>query len=477
MVYDTQTDKQIDRLQPPQSIDAEQAVLGSILKDEDAVNRVIDILQDASDFYSQKHQQIYQSVLDLYERSEPSDITTVANELRGRKQLDKIGGRVYLVELVEQVASTGNVAAHANIILEKAVLRRLITTSNEIISSCHSLELPVGQLLDLAETNIFNIAESRLRQGFTPMKNLVTSTLEEIDAMQVSEGGLTGMNTGFRDLDAMTLGLHNGDLIVVAGRPSMGKTALALNIAEYVATGLNKAVGIFSVEMSREALVFRMLCGRARLNQHKLRSGQLKETEWPRLTTAGSVLSSAPIWVDDSPTLSPLELRAKARRLKAQGSLDLLIVDYIQLMHSSVRAENRQQEIANISRNLKSIAKELNVPVIALSQLSRAVEQRGGDKRPQLADLRESGAIEQDADLVLLLYRPEVYLSHLDRDDPKYLEKQGRAEVHIAKQRNGPTGVMHLSFLKDLARFENLETRRGDLPKGVEPVGGQDIPF
>jgi replicative DNA helicase len=478
MAYRTQTDKQTERLQPPQSIEVEQAVLGAILKDPEAINRVIDVVMDAGDFYAPKHQMIFQAAVDLYSRSEPVDITTIVSCLQDRGQLDKIGGRVYLVDLVEQVASTGNVASYAKIILEKSVLRRLIATSNEILSSCYSVEMPADELLDRAEANIFNISESRLRQGFVPLKNLIDETMEKIDSMQVSEGGLSGMRTGFHDLDSATLGLHNGDLIVIAGRPSMGKTALALNIAEHVATREKnpKSVGIFSIEMSKEALVLRMLCSRARLSQHKVRSGKLTDAEWRKLPMAGAALSGAPLLVDDSPSLSPLDMRAKARRLKAQHNLDLLIVDYIQLMHSSSRTENRQQEISLITRNLKALAKELDIPVIALSQLSRAVEQRGGEKRPQLADLRESGAIEQDADLVLLLYREEFYRSHLERNDPKFLEVQGQAEVIIAKQRNGPTGTVRLGFVSELARFENLEKQRRELPPNVQPIDG-DTPF
>ncbi len=456
MAYRTQTSKPTEQLQPPQSVEVEQAVLGSILKDPEAINRVVDVIQDPRDFYAPRHQMIFQAALDLYSRSEPVDITTIVSRLQDREQLDKVGGRVYLVELVEQVASTGNVASYAGIVLEKSVLRRLIETSNEILRSCYAVEKPADELLDQAEANIFNISESRLRQGFVPVKNLIDSTMEKIDSMQVSEGGLSGMRTGFPDLDATTLGLHNGELIVIAGRPSMGKTALAMNIAENVATREKdpKTVGMFSIEMSKEALVLRMLCGRARLNQHKVRAGRLSDPEWRKLPLAGNALSNAPILVDDSPTLSPLEMRAKTRRLKAQHGLDLIIVDYIQLMHSNTRVENRQQEISLITRNLKALAKELDIPVVALSQLSRAVEQRGGEKRPQLADLRESGAIEQDADLVLLLYREELYRSHLDRNDPKYLEVQGQAEVIVAKQRNGPTGKVLLTFLDAYTRFE-----------------------
>lgn len=471
--------KKITAVTPPHSMEAEQAVLGASLKSSEAVNRVVDIVRDSADFYIPKHQIIYRAILELYERSEPSDITTIAALLQARGELEKIGGHVYLFELTERVGSVANVASYASIVLERGVLRRLIATSNEIIRSCHSNDLPVEELLDQAEANIFALSESRLRKGFVAVRELVDGALERIDSMQLSEGGLSGVKTGFHDLDAQTLGLHDGELIVIAGRPSMGKTALAMNIAENIATREKdpKTVGIFSVEMSKEALVLRMLCGRARLNQHKVRSGRLNDQEWQRLPIAGSTLQQAPIYVDDSATLTPLDLRAKARRLKGQHGLDLIIVDYIQLMHSSVRAENRQHEISLITRNLKSLAKELDVPVIALSQLSRAVEQRGGDKRPQLADLRESGAIEQDADLVLLLFREEFYRSHLDRDDPKFLEVQGQAEVIIAKQRNGPTGTIRLAFVSELARFENLERQHRELPRDVEPVGGDDTPF
>lgn len=478
---DTRTDGQLSRLTPPHSMEAEQAVLGAILKDTEAFNRVLEVIHDSRDFYVQKHQMIYQAAVDLYDKSEACDITTVVSELDNRNQLDKVGGRVYLVQLLEQIASTANAVSYANIILEKSISRRLIATSNEIVSSCYASELPVDELLDQAEANIFRLSESRLRQGFTPLGQLVSSSLEDIGNMQVADGGLAGVSTGFHELDTMTLGLHDGDLIIVAGRPSMGKTSLAMNIAENIAAHTDvarrKTVGIFSVEMSKEALVFRLLCSRARLNQHKVRTGRLRDDEWPNLSRAGSILSKAPIFIDDSPTLTPLELRAKARRLKSQHDLGLIVVDYIQLMHASSRFENRQQEIAIISRNLKALAKELSVPVIAISQLSRAVEQRGGEKRPQLADLRESGAIEQDADLVLLLYREEFYRSHLDRTDPKYLEVKGQADVIIAKQRNGPTGTVKLSFVSELARFENLERQRTDLPSGVEPVGDDVPPF
>lgn len=471
--------KERARDQLPHSSQAERDVLGAILRSGDNINRVIEVLQDPALFYERRHQLIFEAMLELYDRSEPCDVTTVSTVLERRDELQNIGGRVYLVDLVEEATAVSNVVSHSNIVLETGVSRKLIATSNEIVANCFAQERSVDELLDEAEANIFRISESRLRQGFVPFKSLVTNQLEEIDAMQIDDGGLAGLHTGFMKLDEMTLGLQKGDLVIVAGRPSMGKTALAMNIAEHVATREKnpQPVAIFSIEMSKEALVLRMLCGRAKLDQQKLRSGKIRESEWPRLNSAGNALSNAPIFVDDSPSLSPLEMRAKARRLKAQHGLGLIVVDYIQLMHAAGRAENRQQEISYISRNIKGLAKELEVPVIALSQLSRAPEQRTGEKRPQLSDLRESGAIEQDADLVLLLYRPEFYMSHLDRNDPKYLEMKGKAEVIVAKQRNGPTGVVHLVFKSDLARFENPEFRREELPPDADPVGDENIPF
>jgi replicative DNA helicase len=473
MNFKTRADKETSKLEPPHSTDAERSLLGAIFKDAEAMNAVVDVIDDERHFYVPRHRVIFRAMLTLYERGEPCDITTVANEMLRAQSLEQSGGRVYLVELAEDVVSSANVARYASIVLETALMRTLITTSTEIIRSCESYDQSVDTLLDEAERSIFDISERRIRKGFVPIKGLIADTLEHMG----DEHFMSGTRTGFTELDKMTLGLHPGDLIVVAGRPSMGKTALAMNIAEYVATELKKAVGIFSVEMSKEQLVFRMLCGRAEINQHKLRSGMLSEREWPKLTIAGNMLSPAPIFIDDSAALSTLEMRAKARRLTAQHDVGLIVVDYIQLMHQSGFSENRQQEIALISRGMKALAKELNVPVIAISQLSRQVEQRGGDKRPQLSDLRESGAIEQDADLVMFVYRQELYMSHLDRDDPKYREVEGRAEIIVAKQRNGPTGSVHLAFRKELARFGNLETSHRELPPGATPVRNQDSPF
>ncbi len=368
------------------------------------------------------------------------------------------------------MVSTANVGNYAEIVLEKSTLRSLIGVSNEIIKDCYIQEGGVSEILDEAEHKIFSISESRLRKGFTALSSLLPRTFEQIEDFQETKGGLVGVRTGFDQLDALTAGLHNGDFVVVAGRPSMGKTAFALNIAETVAIESKLPVGIFSIEMSKEQVALRFLCGRARISQHLLRTDRLRETDWKRLGMASGPLSEAPIFIDDSATLSTLEMRAKARRLKAQHNIGLLIIDYIQMIHSAQRSENRQQEMSLISRSIKSLAKELNIPVIACSQLSRMVEMRGGDKRPQLSDLRESGAIEQDADVVMFVYRPEFYLSHKDKDDPDRMAVEGQAEIIVAKQRNGPTGSVRLAFLKDFVRFENLEYR-------PVPAGEADTPF
>jgi len=475
-------EQDLTHLQPPQSLEAEQAVLGALMKDTEAITHVLDIFDSPMHFYHRRHQTIFQVAIDLFNRSEAIDITTISEELIKMGLLEQAGGRVYLVDLVESIASSANVAAHATIILEKSLLRRMINTSNEIVRSCYTLEQPVKELLDRAETDIFEISEMHLKHGFVALKGLVRETLERIDQMTVEEGGLQGLPSGFPRLDEMTLGMQKGELIIIAGRPSMGKSSFALNIAENLATKIKKGVGVFSVEMSKEQLAFRMLCGRARLNQQKLRSGKLRQDEWPRLTIAGNILSEAPIFIDDSPTLSPLELRAKARRLKKQYSIDLIIVDYLQLMHSHSRQENRQQEIAMISRSLKALAKELDIPVIAISQLSRQVEQRGKDRIPQLSDLRESGAIEQDADVVMFVYRPEIYLTNDERLEEQHKSSEetkiGKAQIIVAKQRNGPTGTIDLAFVGEFARFENLALSRPEIPPDVTPVDdGGDIPF
>jgi len=450
--------------QPPHSLDAEQAVLGSVLKDEDALNQVIEVFDIGAVFYYPKHAQIFTAILALYKRNEPRDITTVANQLHSVGKLEEIGGRVYLVQVAESIASTANVKAHADIVHEKYLLRRLIQTSTEIAQSGYNSNQPVDELLDRAEANIFEISERRLRKGFTHIKNLVPSTVEKIEVLQNSDGSISGLSTGYTDIDFKMNGMQPGEFIIVAGRPSMGKTSLALNIAEYVAINKEVGVGVFSIEMSEEQLAMRMLCSRAGVSQHRLRSKRLTDSEWQKLSSVAGVISEAPIFIDDSPTLTSLEVRAKARRLKAQHDIGLIVIDYIQLMTATGRQENRQQEVSVISRGLKALAKEIRVPVIALSQLSRAVETRGGEKRPHLSDLRESGAIEQDADAVMFIYRPEFYLTSDERRDPRNADKIGLAEIIIAKQRNGPTGTVKLTWDGDLTRFRNMERHHEELP-------------
>jgi len=476
MAYRAQTEKRAQSLEPPQSLDAEQAVLGSVLKDSEAISQVIEVLDRPEYFYSPRHKTIFQAMLELYNQSQPCDITTIANELVRQGRLEKIGGRVYLVELAEQIASTANVASHADIVLEKSVLRSLINTSNEIVHSCYMEEGSADELLDKAEANIFDISEKRLRKGFVSLRELVPSTVQRMEDFHQAGTGF-GLRTGYTRLDEMTNGLQNGDLIVIAGRTSMGKTSFALNITEYVAVERKKGVGLFSIEMSAEALTLRMFSSRARISQQRIRAGKLSQRDWQVLAHAGGTLSETSIFIDDSAMLSSLEMRAKARRLKAQYDVGLIVVDYIQLMHGVGRPENRQQEIAMITRSMKALAKELDIPVIAISQLSRMVEQRGGEKRPQLSDLRESGAIEQDADLVLFVHRPEVYLSPTERDDPKNQKYIGMAEINIAKQRNGDTGSVNLKFFKEYTRFENLAPEHREVPPDAGPAGGTDIPF
>jgi len=450
------SDQDIKGKVPPHSDDAEQAILGAMLIDESAIAKAVEILRQNIAFYTPAHRLIFSAIVSLYERSQPADITTVAEELKKQGELENCGGVSYLAGLATGVATAANADQYARIVLEKATLRGLIEASTEIVSECYRQEKEVDDILDEAEQKIFDVSEAQLRSDFSSIKDLLPHTFEAIDNYLDTKGGLIGLPTGFKELDDLTAGMHRGDLIVVAGRPSMGKSALVLNMAEHLCIETGKTAAVFSLEMSKEQLALRMLCGRAKISSHKLRTGKLPDADWAKLSSAADPLSKAQIYIDDSPAMTVLEMRAKARRLAAQTELGLVVIDYMQMMSGSRYAENRQQEISQISRGLKGLAKELKVPVVACSQLSRQVETRGGDRRPQLSDLRESGAIEQDADVVMFVYRPEFYLSHLDEDDPKLLEVKGRAEIIVAKQRNGPTGMVRLTFLKDFARFENL---------------------
>ncbi len=433
---------------PPQHIEAEQSILGGILIENEAINRVTEIL-DADDFYREAHRKIFNALINLSERDEPADLITLTNELRKIDQLDSVGGVSFLASLIDSVPTAANIQYYARIVKEKAILRKLIQTSTEIITQSYEDRGDVEGFLDEAERSIFEISEKRVRPSFFPIKDIVKDSFKILERLYEKKELITGVPSGFKELDRLTAGFQPSDLIIVAGRPSMGKTAFCLNVAQYAAIGKKVPIAIFSLEMSKEQLVIRMLCSEAHVEGAKLRSGFLSESDWPRLTIAAGNLSEAPIYIDDTAALSVLELRAKARRLKSDHGLGMVIIDYLQLMKGRTRVESRQQEISEISRSLKALAKELNIPVIAVSQLSRKTEERTGN-RPQLSDLRESGAIEQDADLILFIYRDEVY--NRDPDNPN----RGKAEVIIGKQRNGPIGKIDLAFLDKFTSFKDL---------------------
>lgn len=433
-----------DRL-PPQNLEAEQSVLGAMLIEPEAVPAVMEIIQ-ADSFYRDVHRRIFEAMVYLYDRSEPVDIITVTEELRRRGQLEEVGGVSYITSLANAVPTAANVEYYARIVEEKAVLRRLLQAAGEITRRVYEDEEEVEKLLDRAENLIFEVAHRRTKRTYVHINEILLETYEQIEFLYTHKGGVTGVPTGFIEFDEMTSGLQPSELIILAARPSQGKTALCLNIACHAAIRKKVPVGIFSLEMSREQLAQRMLCAEANVNSHRLRCGMLTDDDWSRLAKGLGRLSEAPIYIDDTPDLALMELRARARRMKAEHRIGLIIIDYLQLMHSRGRFESRQQEISEISRSLKSLARELEVPVLALSQLSRAVEQRQ-DRRPQLSDLRESGAIEQDADLVGFIYHnPETAQDNI-------------IELIIAKQRNGPVGSVQLLFLKDIGKFVNLERR------------------
>jgi replicative DNA helicase len=433
---------------PPQHIEAEQSILGGILIENEAINRVTEIL-DADDFYREAHRRIFNALINLSERDEPADLITLTNELRKIDQLDSIGGASYLASLIDSVPTAANIQYYARIVKEKAILRKLIQASTEIITQSYEDRGDVEGFLDEAERSIFEISEKRVRPSFYPIREIVKESFATIEKLFKKKEAVTGVPSGFKELDRMTAGFQPSDLIIIAGRPSMGKTAFCLDVAEYAAIGNKIPVAIFSLEMSKEQLVIRMLCSQAHVEGTRLRTGYLNESDWPKLTIAAGSLSESPIYIDDTAALSVLELRAKARRLQSDHGLGMVIVDYLQLMKGRARVESRQQEISEISRSLKALAKELNIPVIAVSQLSRKTEERTGNK-PQLSDLRESGAIEQDADLILFIYRDEVY--NRSEDNPN----RGKAEVIIGKQRNGPTGKIDLAFLDKFTTFKDL---------------------
>jgi len=435
---------------PPQNLEAEQSLLGGLLVDPDSINKIVDIVSP-DDFYKNAHSKIYEVMLDLYEKNEPIDIITVSSGAKDKGIIETVGGITYLNTLVDQMPSAANIIQYAKMVGEKALLRKLMNVATEIIEKGHEVDTNVDGYIDEAEKMIFQVSENKFRPSFLSVKDIVMENVKTIERLYEKKQFVTGVPTGFTELDKLTSGFQPSDLIVVAGRPSMGKTALCMNVAQYVATMKDGAlaVGIFSLEMSKEQLVTRLLSSESEIEHTKLRTGTLSSSEWPKLAQAAGRLCEASIFIDDSPSMGVLELRARARRLKKEHGLGLLIVDYLQLMRGRASMERREQEISEISRFLKALAKELYIPVVAVSQLNRRVEERD-EKKPRLSDLRESGAIEQDANVIIFIYRDEIY-----NKNPENPHK-GTAEIIIGKQRNGPTGTIELAFLDKYATFKNL---------------------
>jgi replicative DNA helicase len=440
---------------PPWSPEAEQAVLGAMLIDQDAALRAVELLRPEM-FYREAHRRLFRVMAALTDARIVLDHVTLRDELTRRGELDDAGGVEYLAELVDAVPTAANIEFHANIVKEKAILRRLIDAATSIVSDAYAGKSSANELLDSAESRVFQISQDRRDAGFSRIKEMLWPTMERIETLQKSGKSITGVPSGFVDLDEMTSGFQRSELIIVAARPSMGKTSFCLNIATHAALE-GHGVAIFSLEMSKDALVQRMLCAEARVDSQLVRRGMLRDHDFTKLARAAGILQGAPIWIDDLPAQTLLEMRSKARRLKAEYDLGMIVVDYLQLMRSPEYADNRVQEISDISRSLKALARELEVPVVALSQLSRASEQRGGERKPILSDLRDSGAIEQDADVVVFIHRPEMY----QKEDSEGRSLEGIAEIIVAKHRNGPTGTLDLHFEKSITRFDNLTDREG----------------
>lgn len=447
---------------PPQALDIEKAVLGALMLDRNALTAVIDILQP-SVFYKDAHQKIFEAIQGLFAKSEPIDILTVTNELKSNGNLDIIGGPYYITQLTQGVASAANIEYHARILLQKYIQRELIRISGEVIRDAYEETTDVFELMDKAEQDLFNVSENNLRRSHATMQSLVKEAIDEIEKAKESDSHLRGIPSGFDDLDELTSGWQKSDLVVLAARPGMGKTAFVLSMARNTAVDFNRPIAIFSLEMSAVQLVTRLISSETQISGDRLRRGNLNDQDWDRLQSKIQILLNAPMFIDDTPALSVFELRAKCRRLKEQHDIQMIVIDYIQLMTTGVNNPNgnREQEISTISRSLKSLAKELNVPVIILSQLNRSVETRGGSKRPQLSDLRESGAIEQDADMVMFIYRPEYY--GIEQDEAG-ASTQGWAQLIVAKHRNGALRDINLRFIADYARFQNASEQPGELP-------------
>ena len=448
---------------PPQNIEAEQSILGGLLLEASAFDQVADLLQE-DDFYKPAHQIVYRSIKELHAKSERPDLLTISNLLETKRELDSIGGSSYLASLLEKTISAANILSYCRIVREKSLLRKLISTSARFIDKAYSGDYQdIEVFLDQSESELFKVSESNNQTGLVGSMEIVKTSIERIEELYKRKAEITGLSTGFTELDKMTAGLHGGELTIFAARPSMGKTAFSLNIAGHASVKMKKTVAYFSLEMGKEAVMTRMLSAEAKVSMQELRSGKIQDSSWPRLINAAGLLSEAPLFIDDTPGISPFEIRARCRRLKAQHGLDLIVIDYLQLMDLKQRVESRERAVAEISKALKTIAKEMNVPVIALAQLNRGVEGRS-DRRPMLSDLRESGSIEQDADVIGLLYRDDYY----DKEDT---DKQGHAEVIIGKQRNGPTGTVKLRFDGKFNRF-----RDADADGGISPLPPPQAP-
>jgi replicative DNA helicase len=449
------TEREYAGRQAPWSNEAEQAVLGAMLLDQDAALKAAEILDDTM-FYREGHRLLFRAMTVLTERGDVVDPVTLRDELVKRGDLDRVGGMEYVGSLIDVVPTAANIEYHGRIVRDKALLRRLIEAATGIVQEAYDGRGVPSEVLDNAEHRIFQVAQLRRAEEFIRLKELIWPTMERIEQLQSGAGAVTGVPSGFVDLDRLTAGFQRADLIIVAARPSMGKTALILNVIQHAAIEHNIGVGIFSLEMSKDQLVQRLLCSEGLVDAQRLRRGQLRDDDYPKLARAAGLLGTAPIWIDDSAAITPLAMRSKARRLKADHNIGMIVVDYLQLMQGPTNAESRQQEISQISRSLKALAKELDIPVVALSQLSRAPDQRAGDHKPQLSDLRESGAIEQDADVVMFIFRQEMYDGPTDKEGNSL---EGIAELIVGKQRNGPTGTVPLYFKKEYTRFDNRSPR------------------
>lgn len=435
---------------PPQNLEAEQSILGGLMLDREALDQVGDMLL-AEDFYKPAHQKIYNAIKDLHSKGQPIDIITVTNVLQSEGSMEMVGGPEYLISLLDKTISSANIASHAKIVKDKATLRRLISTNSQLIEKAYNQDfVDVESFVDQAESEIFKIGENKTQTGLVGAMEIVKASIQKIEELYKNKAEITGIGTGFKKLDEMTAGLHPGEMTIIAARPSMGKTAFSLNIAQHVALRLKKTVAYFSLEMGKESMMMRMLSAESKVSMSEIRNGRIQDSAWPKLINAASALSEASIFIDDTPGVSPFEIRSRARRLKAEHGLDVIMIDYLQLMSMKQKYNSREQEVAEISKSLKAIAKELQIPIIALAQLNRGVEGRT-EKKPMLSDLRESGSIEQDADVIMMLYREDYY----DKENP---EKQGLAEVIVGKQRNGATGPVKLRFDAQYNRFRDAES-------------------